>query len=78
MFCFSSHTACFSFLSLCSIIVFKVETIGDCYVAAAGVPEPRSDHAVVMARFARDCCFKMTQLVQALEILLGPETGTPM
>ena len=28
--------------------VFKVETVGDCYVAAAGLPEPRKDHATVM------------------------------
>ena len=25
--------------------VFKVETVGDCYVAATGVPEPMEDHA---------------------------------
>eukprot|EP00980_Cylindrotheca_fusiformis_P002434 scaffold580_cov72-Cylindrotheca_fusiformis.AAC.3 len=30
--------------------VFKVETVGDCYVAAAGLPEPRDDHAVVACR----------------------------
>ena len=34
--------------------VFKVETVGDCYVAVTGLPEPQKDHAVVMARFARD------------------------
>ena len=35
--------------------VFKVETIGDSYVAVCGVPTAKADHALVMARFARDC-----------------------
>jgi guanylate cyclase len=34
--------------------VEKIKTIGDCYMVAAGVPTPRSDHARVMALMALD------------------------
>jgi hypothetical protein len=54
---------------------FRVETVGDCYLAVAGLPEPRDDHAVIMARFAADCRRQMKVLVCRLEVSLGPDTG---
>lgn len=32
----------------------KIKTIGDCYMAAAGIPEPRANHAQVAAAMALD------------------------
>eukprot|EP00339_Tiarina_fusa_P025870 CAMPEP_0117038588 /NCGR_PEP_ID=MMETSP0472-20121206/27141_1 /TAXON_ID=693140 ORGANISM="Tiarina fusus, Strain LIS" /NCGR_SAMPLE_ID=MMETSP0472 /ASSEMBLY_ACC=CAM_ASM_000603 /LENGTH=1208 /DNA_ID=CAMNT_0004748853 /DNA_START=141 /DNA_END=3768 /DNA_ORIENTATION=+ len=55
--------------------VFKVETIGDCYVAVCGLPEPRKHHATVMAKFANDCMEKLNEVVRSLEIELGPDTA---
>jgi class 3 adenylate cyclase len=49
-----------------------VETIGDSYVAVMGLPIPRKQHAVAMARFALDCRDKMRELSRELERTLGP------
>jgi len=54
--------------------VFKIETVGDCYVACAGLPEPREDHVVAVAKFARDILHDMTGLTHKLEVKLGPDT----
>jgi class 3 adenylate cyclase len=55
--------------------VFKVETVADQYVAATGLPDPRDDHAVVMARFARATLVEVDELTMSLEASLGPGTG---
>eukprot|EP00980_Cylindrotheca_fusiformis_P012882 scaffold3208_cov107-Cylindrotheca_fusiformis.AAC.3 len=55
--------------------VFKVETVGDCYVAVAGLPEPDKDHALAVCRFARDCMKTMKDTTLKLEVALGPDTS---
>ncbi|KAG7341693.1 PAS domain containing protein [Nitzschia inconspicua] len=55
--------------------VFKVETVGDSYVAVAGIPDPQPTHAVIIARFAWDCHVKFNELVKEMEVELGPDTG---
>ena len=39
------------------------------------MPEPQEDHAVIMARFARDCQKRMKEVTRELELTLGPDTG---
>lgn len=53
------------------LIIFLLATS----VAATGLPDPRPDHALVMARFAKDCMKRMRELTKQLEATLGPDTG---
>lgn len=55
--------------------VFKVETVGDCYVAATGIPEPQDNHAEIMVRFARSTLIRINTLTKSLEAQLGPGTS---
>jgi class 3 adenylate cyclase len=43
-------------------------------VAVCGLPDPRKDHAVVMAKFAYECLHQMQFLTRELEVELGPDT----
>jgi Adenylate and Guanylate cyclase catalytic domain len=58
--------------------VFKVETVGDSYVAVVGLPTPKKQHAVVMALFAHECRSKMNILTKDLEKTLGPVSQSLM
>jgi guanylate cyclase len=45
----------------------KIKTIGDCYMVASGVPDPRPDHARVLALLALD----MVEATQSSEAIGG-------
>jgi guanylate cyclase len=56
----------------------KIKIIGDCYMIAAGVPEPRDDHARVLAQLAldlRDAISVRTFGGQTLEFRIGIHSG---
>ena len=57
----------------------KIKTIGDCYMVAAGVPEPRPDHACALALMAFDMLDAMRAEGEAghlgLELRIGINSG---
>ncbi len=56
----------------------KIKTIGDCYMVAAGVPEPRTDHACVLTDLAlamQECVTRRTFLGRKLSIRIGIHSG---
>ena len=59
--------------------VEKIKTIGDCYMVAAGVPEPRPDHARALALMALDMLEAMRADGEAghlgLELRIGINSG---
>jgi adenylate cyclase len=59
--------------------VEKIKTIGDCYMVAAGVPAPRSDHAQALALMALDMQAAMRSVDEVghlgLELRIGINSG---
>ena len=57
----------------------KIKTIGDCYMVAAGVPTPRSDHACALALMALDMPAAMRSSDEighlGLELRVGINSG---
>lgn len=45
------------------------------YVAVAGLPEPRHDHAFAMARFASAALNFFDRTMKKMEVKLGPDTS---
>lgn len=57
----------------CSCLCLQ-QTIGDCYVAVTGLPNPQERHAIIMAYFAADCMSALNELMPLLVAKLGPDT----
>jgi len=57
----------------------KIKTIGDAYMAVSGAPEPRADHAEVIARLARGFLDALQQIREEtgldLDVRVGIHTG---
>jgi len=57
----------------------KIKTIGDAYMVAGGLPEPKPDHEAAVALMALDliaCCRRISdQVGEAVEVRIGLDTG---
>ncbi len=47
--------------------IFKLGTIGDCYIAVTGIPDPVRDHAVLLTQFAFEARDKCREVCARLE-----------
>src|SRR5262249_40311198 len=57
----------------------KIKTIGDAYMVAGNLPEPRSDHLIAMAELALEMherVGKMTGLADGLKLRVGLHIGS--
>lgn len=52
----------------------KIKTIGDAYMVASGVPEPRGDHASALIEFSRDI-MNVTKDFDGIELRIGIASG---
>jgi adenylate cyclase len=55
--------------------VEKIKTIGDSYMAVAGAPDPRADHAAAAMAFAQDLLVAMAEARARLEVPLELRVG---
>ncbi len=53
----------------------KIKTIGDCYMMVGGLPEPRADHAEVVAEAALEIRERVKEVGEALGIALSVRVG---
>lgn len=57
----------------------KIKTIGDAYMVVGGLPEPREDHAIAMARFAIEMRSELQRinevLGESIDIRIGINSG---
>jgi class 3 adenylate cyclase len=53
----------------------KIKTIGDCYMAVGGIPEPRPDHAERVAGAALDMLPALSNLGERLDLPLSVRIG---
>jgi adenylate cyclase len=59
--------------------VEKIKTIGDAYMAAAGIPEPRADHAMLAVGFGRAILAEVgreREPARALQLRIGIHSGS--